>query len=104
MTPHWAKMAAIGRARWRPFDAALGARLVAALAAGGDRLEVVLAADPELPCKPVVARWRREAPGFDAAVRAALGAQQQRRLARTATPPGPGAIRAGAAALRIRAA
>ncbi|MFL5297398.1 MAG: hypothetical protein ACJ798_13535 [Phenylobacterium sp.] len=86
---HWDAMAAIGRARWRAFDAALGGRLLAALAVTEAPLEAVLAADPELPCRPILGRWRREAPAFDAAVRQALAAQRRRRRARAASRPGP---------------
>jgi hypothetical protein len=67
--------------RWRGFDRGLARRLLEALAAGEGRLEAVLAADPALPCKPVLARWRREVPAFDRAVRAALAAQRRRREA-----------------------
>jgi hypothetical protein len=56
----------------REFDPVLADRLVVALhravltgGPGEARLTAVLAADPELPCRPVLARWRREQPEFD---------------------------------------
>jgi hypothetical protein len=66
-----AGIGAHGRARRRDFDPALADRVILALrkAAPGTRLEAVLAADAALPCRPVLTRWRREEPDFDAVLR-----------------------------------
>ena len=70
-----------GRARWRGFDQALADRVVAALNRGlpqGLRLEEVLAADPALPSRPVLTRWRREQPEFDRVLREIFAAWRRR--------------------------
>jgi hypothetical protein len=78
-----AGIGAHGRARRRGFDPALANRVILALSrtmrpgfAGDGRLEAVLAADPELPCRPVLRRWRREAPEFDAVLRMIFAARR----------------------------
>jgi hypothetical protein len=68
-----------GRARFRAFDQALADRIVVALNRGfadGLRLRDVLAADPELPCRPTLARWRREQPEFDRVLRMIFAARR----------------------------
>jgi hypothetical protein len=70
-----------GRARRRSFDQGLADRVIVALNKGlfqGLTLEAVLAADPELPCKPVLARWRREAPAFDRVLKMMFAARRAR--------------------------
>lgn len=71
------------RARRRAFDPVLADRIVARVAVGAARLQEVLSADPALPGRPVVIRWRRERPDFDFALRTALrGAARHRRARR----------------------
>lgn len=68
-----------GRARRRGFDQRLADRVIVALNRGvfkGVRLADVLAADPELPCRPVLRRWRREEPEFDAVLRIFMTARR----------------------------
>jgi hypothetical protein len=68
-----------GRARRRAFDQGLADRVIVGLHKGlsrGLRLEAVLAGDPALPCKPVLARWRREQPEFDRVLRMMFSAQR----------------------------
>ncbi len=61
----------MGRARRRDFDQGVADRVILALhkAPPGVRLEDALAADPALPCRPTLTRWRREEPMFDAVLR-----------------------------------
>jgi hypothetical protein len=73
---------AVAAARRRDFDPALADRVIVALHrttrpgfVGDGRLEAVLAADPELPCRPVLARWRREEPEFDRVLRMIFAAR-----------------------------
>jgi hypothetical protein len=80
-----AQIEAHGRARWRAFDPALADRVVVALhravlegGPGEARLAAVLAADPELPCRPVLARWRREQPEFDRVLKMIFAARRAR--------------------------
>jgi len=65
-----------GRARRRAFDPVLADRIVVGLNRGA-RLEAVLAADPELPCRPVLRRWRREEPEFDRVLRMVMAARRR---------------------------
>jgi transposase-like protein len=67
----------LGRARRRPFDQALADRIIVGLNSGA-RLEAVLAADPELPCRPTLRRWRREAPEFDRVLKMIFAAWRSR--------------------------
>ena len=55
--------------RQRTFDAVLANRIIAGVSKGL-KLAAVLAADPALPCRPTLRRWRREAPAFDAVLKA----------------------------------
>ena len=74
-----AVIGARGRARRRDFDPALADRIIVGLHKGlprGLRLEDVLAADPALPCRPVLARWRREQPEFDQVLKMILTARR----------------------------
>jgi hypothetical protein len=73
-----AQVGAMGRARRRGFDPVLADRIVVGLWRGA-RLEDVLAGDPELPCKPTLRRWRREAPEFDRVLRAVFDGWRDRR-------------------------
>jgi hypothetical protein len=66
-----------GRARRRAFDPVLADRIIVRLNSGA-RLEEVLAADPELPCRPTLRRWRREAPEFDRVLRTIFAAWRSR--------------------------
>lgn len=75
-----------GRARLRAWDAALGDQILVAVIRGAT-LAGALAADPALPSLPVVRRWRREQPAFDAELRAVLVVRQRRHgRARGCTP------------------
>nr|MEA2797302.1 hypothetical protein [Phenylobacterium sp.] len=65
------------KARWRGFDQPLADRIIRGLNTGL-KLAAVLAADPELPCRPVVARWRREQPEFDRVLRMIFAAWRRR--------------------------
>lgn len=67
----------------REFDPVLADRLIVALhralregGPGEARLAAVLAADPELPCRPVLARWRREQPEFDGVLKMLFSARR----------------------------
>jgi hypothetical protein len=67
----------LGRARRRAFDPGLADRIIVGLHKGL-KVEAVLAADPELPCRPTLRRWRREAPEFDAVLRMIFAAWRSR--------------------------
>ena len=67
-----------GRARYRAWDAGLGDRIILAIHRGG-RLEDVLAGDPALPSRPIVRRWRREQPEFDAVLKMLIAAHRRAR-------------------------
>jgi hypothetical protein len=70
-----------GRARRRAFDQGLADRIIVALHRGLPRgllLEEVLAADPALPSRPVVTRWRRENREFDRVLRMIFAACRRR--------------------------
>ena len=74
-----AELGARGRGRRRAFDPVLADRLIVALHKGaraGLTLEAVLAADPALPCRPTLRRWRRENPAFDQGMRMILAARR----------------------------
>ncbi|HEX2801695.1 MAG TPA: hypothetical protein VHN73_06505 [Phenylobacterium sp.] len=73
-----------GRARFRAWDEGLGDRIIVAVNKGLTR-DQALAADPALPSRPTVRRWRREQPRFDAVLRTILAARR-RRTARGLTP------------------
>jgi len=66
-----------GRVRRRAFDPVLADRIIVGLH-NGLKLEAVLAADPELPCRPTLRRWRREAPEFDAVLKMIFAAWRSR--------------------------
>jgi len=75
-----------GRARRRAFDQAAADKIIVGLHKGA-RLEAVLAADPALPSRPTVRRWRRERPEFDRTLRMITAAWRARRgAARGLTP------------------
>jgi hypothetical protein len=57
-----------GLARHRGWDPGLGDRIIQGVNRGR-RLKDVLAGDPALPSLPIVRRWRREQPEFDAVLR-----------------------------------
>jgi hypothetical protein len=65
------------RARRRAFDQELADRIVQGLNKGL-KLDDVLAADPELPCRPTLTRWRREEPEFDRVLRMIFAAWRTR--------------------------
>src|SRR6185312_14785643 len=66
------------RARRRDFDPALADKIIVGLNTGL-KLDEVLAADPALPCRPTLRRWRREEPGFDRVLRMIFSAWRARR-------------------------
>ncbi|HXA40001.1 MAG TPA: hypothetical protein VNW53_13465 [Phenylobacterium sp.] len=72
-----AALGELGRARRRAFDPVLADRIIVGLNSGA-RLEEVLAADPELPCRPTLRRWRREAPEFDRVLKMIFAAWRSR--------------------------
>jgi hypothetical protein len=63
--------------RRRAFDLALANRIIAGVNRGL-KLEAVLAADGALPCRPTLARWRREEPEFDAVLKMIFAAWRSR--------------------------
>jgi hypothetical protein len=74
------------RARYRAWDPALADRIILSVHRGAT-LAQALAGDPELPCLPIVRRWRREQPEFDAVLRMMLPAWRRKRgEARGCTP------------------
>ena len=75
-----------GRARYRAFDQALADRIIVGLDRGA-RLKDVLAADPELPCMPILRRWRRQEPAFGRVVRTLIRAGKRRRSAAPGCTP-----------------
>lgn len=75
-----------GRARLRPFDPALADRIIVRLHVHG-RLDAILAADPELPCRAIVRRWRREQPPFDRVMRSISQAWRAKRAASRGLTP-----------------
>ena len=70
----WEMRAHRGRARFRPFDPKLADRIVARVFAGAP-LRAVLASDPQMPCRAVLTRWRRERRDFDAVLTEAVAAR-----------------------------
>lgn len=84
-----AGIGALGRARLRGFDRAAGDRVIVALNRGiaeGRTLEEVLAGDPGLPSRPVLARWRRENPEFGRVLRMMFAGAARRRAAAFRVP------------------
>jgi hypothetical protein len=65
------------RAHARPWDPALADRIYLRVLRG-ETLRAMLCADPTLPSRHVIARWRREHPEFDR--RMAMAAKARRRL------------------------
>jgi hypothetical protein len=63
--------------RRREFDQALADRIIVGVNKGL-KLEAVLAADPALPCRPTLPRWRREEPEFDLVLRKMFAAWRSR--------------------------
>jgi hypothetical protein len=74
-----------GRTRRRDFDPEVADRIVVRLNKGWG-LKALLKADPELPSREVVARWRREQPAFDRVLKMMIAGK------RAAMPPVPEAI------------
>jgi hypothetical protein len=66
------------RARYRAWDPGLADRIILAVHRG-ERLVEVLAGDPELPSLPIIRRWRREQPEFDAVLRMMTAAWRRKR-------------------------
>ncbi|RAK59880.1 hypothetical protein DJ021_08705 [Phenylobacterium hankyongense] len=73
-----ARKARHGQSRHRPWDARLADRILVAVTRGAP-LQKLLTADPALPCRNVLIRWRREQPDFDQGLRAAVAVGQRRR-------------------------
>jgi hypothetical protein len=75
------------RRRYRPFDEALADRLLVRVSQGAP-LEQTLHADPELPGRVVLARWRWERPDYDRALKTAIlvGQRVRGRAAVRCTP------------------
>lgn len=61
--------------RWRPFDRALADQVLLRVGRGTP-LRRVLSADKALPCRAVLARWRRERLDFDDELRVAMRASR----------------------------
>ncbi|MGZ6038179.1 MAG: terminase small subunit-like protein, partial [Phenylobacterium sp.] len=60
-----------GHPRWRAWDEAVAARLLAAVLKGAP-MRATLASDPAFPSLAVLARWRREHRDWDAALKIAI--------------------------------
>ena len=78
-----AQLGARGLARRRGFDQGVADRVIVALNRGlfaGARLAEVLAADPQLPSRPTLTRWRREQPEFDGVLRMMFAVRRKRGL------------------------
>jgi hypothetical protein len=60
-----------GHGRWRAWDEAVADRMLLAVMRGAG-LRRLLASDGALPCLAVLARWRREEPDWDRALRTAM--------------------------------
>ncbi|MDB5423481.1 MAG: hypothetical protein JWQ29_897, partial [Phenylobacterium sp.] len=75
-----------GRARLRTWDPRLAEAILTAVS-GGATLEAALAADPALPCRPTVRRWRREQPEFDRMLRMIFAQWRARRYAARGCTP-----------------
>jgi len=76
------RVGAWSHTRRKAFDPAVADRIIARLNTGPG-LKALLRADPELPSREVVARWRRERPEFDAVLRMMIAAK------RAQAPPVP---------------
>lgn len=79
----WAERNRRNHRRFRRFDSALADRILVRVGRG-EGLERTLTADPLLPCRAVVTRWRRERPEFDHELKVAIavGRRHARRRAR----------------------
>lgn len=78
----WAERSRRNHRRFRRFDPALADRILVRVGRGAG-LERTLTADPLLPCRAVVTRWRRERPEFDHELKVAIAVGRrhwQRRL------------------------
>lgn len=80
-----ARLGAQGRARRRAWDPVLADRIIVGLNKGV-RLDDLLAADPALPSRPILTRWRREQPAFDRVLRIIFAAWRRRRPATARMP------------------
>ena len=67
----------LGLARRRDFNQAMADRIVARLNVAKVGFKALLKADPELPSREVVARWRREQPEFDAVLKMLIAAKRR---------------------------
>jgi hypothetical protein len=67
----YGRMSREGHGRWRGWDEAVADRITLAVMKGAV-LRRLLAGDAALPCLAVVARWRREHPEWDGALRMAM--------------------------------
>ena len=68
-----------GRRRWRYFDAGVADAIVVRVSRG-ELLQAMLNSAAGLPCRGVVARWRRMQPEFDQALRFAVRVGRRRRV------------------------
>jgi len=80
------EFALVGRAMRRDFDPAQADVILGRLWREGS-LERALAADPALPSRPIVRRWRREQPEFGRQVEAVLAACRRANARRRKRPP-----------------
>lgn len=78
------RLADHGRAGRRDHDPALADRVLARVWASDAPLHAILKADPTLPCYQTLARWRRQAPEFDALLSRLLATWTARRKMRRA--------------------
>jgi hypothetical protein len=66
------------RARFRPYDAAIGERIYVRLWKG-EKLRSILRSDKAFPSLAVLARWRRENPAFERMLQVAIGGWRRKR-------------------------
>jgi terminase small subunit-like protein len=66
------------KGRYRGFDQAVADRVLVAVARGAN-LRRLLETDPSLPCRAVLYRWREAEPGWDRALRTAMGVGRRAR-------------------------
>ncbi|MEO8112943.1 MAG: hypothetical protein ABI655_01085 [Phenylobacterium sp.] len=81
----YARRSGASHGRWRAWDEAVADRITLLVRRGAVFREL-LGSDPELPCLAVAARWRREHPEWDFALRIAMGVGRRARGPRGCTP------------------
>ena len=79
----YSRRSSTGHGRWRAWDEAVADRVLLAVMRGAP-LRRLLASDGALPCLAVLARWRREQPEWDRALRLAIGVGRRARGERLA--------------------